>query len=498
MAATLEGQTLGKYRVMEPLGRGGMARVYRGYHPELDRYVAIKVLRPDLVEEEEFLARFKREAQAVAALRHPNIVQVYDFDVQDDTTYMVMELLEGATLKSPLNRARSAGKPMDLGQVARILLDVLEGLSYAHGEKMVHRDLKPANILLTSRGQAVIGDFGIAHIVGGTRQTISGALMGTLSYMAPEQGLEGVCDHRSDIYSLGVILFEMLTQRIPFDADTPLAILMKHVNDPLPLPRKINPNIPEPFERVVLKALAKNPDERYQNGTEMAEALRQAAEEAGIELPEQITVPAPPARSSSPSESVAVLSGAEREDLSNVNFAVEDTDTSIERERQLGREQRPKRKISASATVAAAILLPVLINLCLITAAVTTDSWTLYTEGWPIQVFVAGWVLSLLMYATSTIWLLIPAGPVALTASLVAYCQMTGNWAHWSFLWLFEAWGAVVSVGLPILVAGRKTVARELSRLIALGLSVVCILGIIVTGLYNGLQSIIIALEGLF
>jgi serine/threonine protein kinase len=495
MAGTLEGQTLGKYRVLEPLGRGGMARVYRGYHPELDRYVAIKVLRPDLVEEEEFLGRFKREARSVAALRHPNIVQVYDFDVQGDATYMVMELLEGATLKSPLNRARSAGKPMDLGQAARIMLDVLEGLSYAHGEKMIHRDLKPANILLTSSGQAVIADFGIAHIIGGTRQTISGALMGTLNYMAPEQGLEGVCDERSDIYSLGVILYEMLTQRIPFDADTPLAILMKHVNDPLPLPRQIDPSIPEPFERVVLKALAKKPEDRYQTAAEMAEAVREAAEESGIELPPQISVPASPAHAPAPSVSAAVLSGQERDDLSNASFAAQDTDTSIERQRRgeqvRGRLSAPPRRSNAGLAVAGAILLPVLGNLCLLTAAATTGSWTLYTSGWPIQVFLAGWVLSLIMYLSSSIWMLIPAGPTVVTAVILTYCQLTGNWNQWSFLWLFEAWGVVVSVGLPIFVGRHKSPSRAAGRLIALLLSLVCIGGIIFVGLSSGLETLL-------
>jgi len=232
--ASLEGQTLGKYRVLEQLGRGGMAQVYRGYHPQLDRYVAIKVLRPDVAEDEEFIARFGREARAVAALRHPNIVQVFDFDVQDDVPFMVMELLEGDTLKTRLADYRARGEHMPPGEAVRILLDVLDGLAYAHSEGMIHRDLKPANILLTRRGQAVIADFGIAQIVGGTRYTMSGALLGTLNYMAPEQGMEGRSDARSDIYSLGIVFYEMLTQRTPFDADTPLAILMKHLNDPLP------------------------------------------------------------------------------------------------------------------------------------------------------------------------------------------------------------------------------------------------------------------------
>ncbi|HSJ56358.1 MAG TPA: protein kinase, partial [Anaerolineae bacterium] len=262
---SLEGQNLGKYRVLEPLGRGGMARVYRAYHPQLDRYVAIKVLRSDLVEEAEFLARFRREARAVASLRHPNIVQVFDFDAREDIYYMVMELLEGDTLHRRLDDYRAREERMPAGEALRIVLDVLEGLEYAHSEGMIHRDVKPANILLTRKGEAVLTDFGIAQIVGGTRHTVSGALMGTLSYMAPEQAMEGQCDVRSDIYSLGIVLYEMLTGEPPFDAETPLAILLKHVNDPLPLPRSRVPDLPEPVERVVLKALAKRRQDRYES-----------------------------------------------------------------------------------------------------------------------------------------------------------------------------------------------------------------------------------------
>jgi tRNA A-37 threonylcarbamoyl transferase component Bud32 len=329
--ASLEGQTLGKYRVLEPLGRGGMAQVYRAYHPQLDRYVAVKVLRSDLVEDEEFLSRFRREARAVAALRHPNIVQVFDFDVYGAIYYMVMELLEGDTLKTRLNDYRARGESMPPGEVVRILLDVLDGLAYAHSEGMIHRDIKPANILLTRRGQAVIADFGIAQIVGGTQYTVAGALMGTLNYMAPEQGLESHSDARSDIYSLGIVYYEMLTQRTPFDADTPLAILMKHLNDPLPLPRQVAPAIPEPFERVVLKALAKHPEERYQSAAEMAQALRQAAETAGIELPARISLPLSFTTAQAPAESVAVLSGTARAKIADAGFAADDTDGTLGR-----------------------------------------------------------------------------------------------------------------------------------------------------------------------
>ena len=351
-ADVLEGRNLGKYRVLEPLGRGGMARVYRAYHPQLDRYVAIKVLRSDLVEEEEFLARFQREARAVAALRHPNIVQAFDFDAQDDVYYMVMELLEGDTLRTRLNDYRARGERMPLGEGVRILLDTLAGLAYAHGEGMVHRDVKPANILLTGRGQAILTDFGIAQIIGGTRYTVHGALMGTLAYMSPEQGLEGQCDARSDLYSLGIVFYEMLTGDPPFDAETPLAILMKHVNDPLPPPRKVEPSIPKPFERVVLKVLSKRPQHRYQSAEEMADALHKAAKRARVELPLRISPPLSFTTAGEPSESVAVLSGTAREKVVDVEFAADDTDARLS-ERLASEELAAAEPAAAEPAVAA-------------------------------------------------------------------------------------------------------------------------------------------------
>ena len=328
--SSLEGRMLGKYRVMDALGRGGMAQVYRAFHPQLERYVAIKVLRSDLVEEEEFLVRFRREAKAVAALRHPHIVQVFDFDVEDDLYYMVMELLEGDTLKAYLNSYRTRGERMPLGEMVRILLDVMDGLAYAHAEGIVHRDIKPANVLLTRRGQAVLTDFGIAQIVGTTRYTMSGALMGTLNYMAPEQGLEGHGEVRSDIYSMGIMFFEMVTGRTPYDADTPLAILMKHLNDPLPLPHKLAPDLPEALERVILKALAKQPEDRYASAVEMAKALEEAAAEAGIEVPERISLPQVK-ELQPPAAPAAVFSGEARQHISDHGFAVDDTDADLAR-----------------------------------------------------------------------------------------------------------------------------------------------------------------------
>ncbi len=562
--ASLEGQTLGKYRVLEPLGRGGMARVYRAYHPQLDRYVAIKVLRSDLVEEEEFLARFRREAQAVAALRHTNVVQVFDFDVQDNVYYIVMELLEGDTLKTRLNDYRVRGEHTELGEMVRILLDVLDGLAYAHSEGMTHRDVKPANILLTKRGQAVVADFGIAQIIGGTRHTVSGALMGTLNYMAPEQGFEGRSDARSDIYSLGIVLYEALTGRTPFDADTPLAILMKHLNDPLPLPRQIDPAIPEPFERVVLKALAKRPEERYQSAEEMAQALHRAAEEAGAELPAHISLPLSFTTAEAPSEPVAVFSGAVREKIQEAQFAADDTDETLGqhlaaegaegerasagagrelldaigalggmvmgktaqalREAVEGAEGEPPETPSESETIPSdahpeaaegaaretaesaegkrarggagtailgAILLVIIGNLCMLTVAKLTGHWQIFEQGWPIEIFFISWGLCVIMYVTSSVWMLIPIGSTLGTGILLTYCLFTGNWDQWSFLWLFEVWTVGISVVIAIWLARYKRLARGLSRLLALLLSLVSIAGVIGVALNVGLGRVV-------
>jgi predicted Ser/Thr protein kinase len=270
------GKTIGKYRIIERLGRGGMADVYKAHQAALDRYVAVKVLHSFLSEDPDFIGRFEREAQAVAKLRHSNIVQVIDFDHEADSFYMVMEFIDGPTLKTELRERSRMGQPFDPKEAARILTAIGSAVDYAHRRGMVHRDLKPANIMFTAEGQPVLTDFGIAKIVGAKRYTVTGAVSGTPVYMSPEQGQGQSGDERSDIYSLGVILYEMVTGQVPFDADTPFAIIMKHINDPLPLPRHVYPQLPESVERVILKALSKDPDDRYQTAGEMARALQQA------------------------------------------------------------------------------------------------------------------------------------------------------------------------------------------------------------------------------
>jgi serine/threonine-protein kinase len=270
------GKTIGKYRIVEHLGRGGMAEVYKAYQPNLDRYVAVKMMHTFLSDEKEFLARFEREAKVVATLRHPNIVQVYDFDAEGGVYYMVMEYISGETLKTRMQTLEANNEWVALDDAARIILAVGSALKYAHERGMVHRDVKPANVMITLEGQVILTDFGIAKIVSASNLTASGAMVGTPSYMAPEQGMGQPGDERSDIYSLGVMLYQLVLGRLPFDADTPLAVVLKHINDPLPLPKALNPDISDDLNRVILKSLAKDPNDRYQKVADMTADLRRA------------------------------------------------------------------------------------------------------------------------------------------------------------------------------------------------------------------------------
>ncbi len=501
MAISLEGQTLGKYQVLEPLGSGGMARVYRGYHPQLNRYVAIKVLRSDLVEDEQFLQRFRREAQSVATLRHPNIIHVHDFDVQEDTYFMVMELLDGDTLHTRLNDYRIRNEQMPYGEMVRILLDVLDGLAFAHHEGMIHRDIKPANILLTKRGQAVVADFGIAQIVGGTQHTVSGALLGTLNYMAPEQGLKGTSDVRSDLYSLGVVMYEMLTRHPPYDADTPLAILMKHVNDPLPLPRTIDPLIPTSLEMVVLKAMAKSPDDRFQHASEMADALRQAAQDANLELPERISLPMSFTTEEDHSESVAVYSGTERGKLADQQFAADDTmatmaeswtahldslkveqtdvvksDISVTVDVATNEESSTlPQKGNAGTAVINALGFVIVSNLLMIMIGGMNGA-NVYERAWPLIFFFLGIGGFMVMRATHYIWWLIPSGIVLGNGFLFFYYTTTENWEQWAFLWPLEVFIVFGFIWRTIHLAQRpdhEKIAYRLARRWIIGSSIV-------------------------
>lgn len=279
----LTGRTLGKYDLVERLGRGGMADVYKAIQRGMERFVAVKVMHGHLAESEDFVVRFKREAQSVGNLRHPHIVQVIDFDVEGDVYYMVMEYIKGGTLKTYIQQ--KGALPVD--EALRVTGQLSDALAYAHQHGMIHRDIKPANVMFTDNSftHPVLTDFGIARILGQSGITMSGAFIGTPAYMSPEAGRGTKVDERSDIYSMGIMLYEMVTGTVPYDADTPFAIVMKHINDPLPSPRRFNVDLPNAAEVVVLKALSKDPEDRYQSAGDLRKAVQQAREDAKSEAP---------------------------------------------------------------------------------------------------------------------------------------------------------------------------------------------------------------------
>ncbi len=266
------GSMVGQYRIDGRLGAGGMATVYRGYHAGLDRTVAIKMLSPHSASDPTFLERFRREARTVAHLRHPNILEVYDFGEREDGLfYIVNEYMEGGTLSKRLT------SPVHPNLAIELVDQIAAGLDHAHSRGVLHRDIKPSNILFNSEGHAVIGDFGLAKVLEASAGvTRTGIVVGTPEYMAPEQGLDQPLDHRADVYALGVVLYRMLTGSVPFATETALATILAHVQRPLPSPRSINPAIPIEIEDVLVKALAKDPADRHQSAGELAEAYRQA------------------------------------------------------------------------------------------------------------------------------------------------------------------------------------------------------------------------------
>ncbi|MEA3350523.1 MAG: protein kinase [Chloroflexota bacterium] len=270
MEDALIGHTLGAYQLVDRLGQGGMATVYKAYEPALDRYVAVKVLPQFFARDPNFMQRFRREARAIAQLNHPNIVPIHNYGEEGDITYLVMRYVEGGTLQ------QGRGSVYDPERAVRLIIPVASALAYAHKQGIIHRDIKPGNVLLSGDDWPLLTDFGLAKMMeDATRLTKTGVGVGTPVYMSPEQGHGAEVDHRTDIYSLGIMLYEMLTGEVPFRAATPMAIIIKHINAPMPMPRKVNPNISETLEGIILKATAKSPDNRFQTADEMIAALEQ-------------------------------------------------------------------------------------------------------------------------------------------------------------------------------------------------------------------------------
>ena len=269
----LVGKVIGnRYEILEKIGEGGMATVYKARCNILKRYVAVKVLREEFTTDEEFIRRFNTEAQAAASLTHPNIVSIFDVGHEDNIYYIVMELVQGKTLKEIINE----DGVLPWKWSVNIAIQVASALETAHKNNIVHRDIKPHNIIITEDGIAKVTDFGIAKAVSNSTITAFGTTIGSVHYFSPEHARGGYTDAKSDIYSLGVVMYEMLTGRVPFDADTPVSIALKHMQEKPVEPMKLNPSIPFAINKIIMKAMEKEPSLRYQNATEMLKDLSMA------------------------------------------------------------------------------------------------------------------------------------------------------------------------------------------------------------------------------
>ena len=269
----LEGKLLGnRYEIIEKIGNGGMATVYKAKCHVLNRYVAVKILKDEFTTDQEFIKRFEVEAQAAASITHPNIVSVYDVGKDGNLYYIVMELIQGKTLKEIILEEHG---PLPWKWSINIAIQIASALEVAHKNNIVHRDVKPHNIIITEDGVAKVTDFGIAKAVSNSTITAFGTTIGSVHYFSPEQARGGYTDAKSDIYSLGVVLYEMLTGKVPFDADTPVSVALKHIQEEPIAPKQLNEKIPQAANDIILKAMRKDTNLRYQSVTLMLKDLKQ-------------------------------------------------------------------------------------------------------------------------------------------------------------------------------------------------------------------------------
>ena len=305
------GKTLGaRYQIQEILGQGGMSAVYKAIDPNLKRVVAIKLIHAHLSEDPKFISRFEEEAQAVAQLRHPNITQIYDFNHDGEVYYMVQEFLAGETLQERLRRLNRSGRRMPLNDAIRYTIDICSAIGYAHERGMIHRDIKPANIMIDLQERAILMDFGIVKIIGGSRHTATGAVVGTAMYMSPDVIRGEAPDARSDIYSLGATLFEMISGRPPFQADTAMSLMMMHLNDPPPDVRQLRPETPSDLIAILEKSLAKKREDRFSSAGEMAAALKTLLIRMGGKVSMPIARASQPSARSSVDEAATQVDGS--------------------------------------------------------------------------------------------------------------------------------------------------------------------------------------------
>ena len=270
MSDFFDGKMIDRYQIIRKLGQGGMAVVYEALDTRLERTVALKIILPRVEKQEVLLARFDREAKALAKLTHPNIVPIFDYGSFEEKPYLVMEFLPGKTLKEKM------GNPFPYKEAAKLVIKIARAAGFAHKHKIVHRDIKPGNILFRDEDTPLLSDFGISKLTESdnpSELTAAGASIGTPDYISPEQGKGTAVDLRSDIYSIGVIFYELVTGKKPYKADTPLSLIIKHITEPLPSPREIITALPQEVEKVICKALEKDPAQRYQTTEEFSKAL---------------------------------------------------------------------------------------------------------------------------------------------------------------------------------------------------------------------------------
>jgi serine/threonine protein kinase len=272
----MEGQILGnRYELIEKIGGGGMAVVYKARCKLLDRFVAVKILRPEFTNDEEFVKRFRIEAQSAASLSHPNIVSIYDVGHEGNIHYIVMEYIDGITLKEYISHEGF----LKWKQAVNIAIQICSAIEQAHRNHIVHRDIKPHNILLTKDGIAKVTDFGIARAVSSSTITMVGSTIGSVHYFSPEQARGGFIDEKSDLYSLGIALYEMVTGKVPFDGDTPVAIALKHIQNQAKQPVEINKSIPKGVNDIIMRAIKKEQSQRYRTASDMLRDLYRVLKE---------------------------------------------------------------------------------------------------------------------------------------------------------------------------------------------------------------------------
>ena len=349
-----------RYEIIRAIGEGGMANVYLGYDTILDRNVAIKVLRGDLANDEKFVRRFQREALSASSLAHPNIVEMYDVGEDDGTYYIVMEYVDGKTLKQLLKKRGT----LTLSEAIDIMSQLTDGMAHAHDSYIIHRDLKPQNIMIKDDGQIKITDFGIAMALNSTQLTQTNSVMGSVHYLPPEQASGKGCTIKSDIYSMGIIFYELLSGSLPFRGDNAVEIALKHMKEPLPSLREENPSIPQSIENIIRRATAKNPKNRYESAREMHEDLLTALDDSRMnEEVYQYKYPEHESESKKTKSTEKLEEAAAKEDQKIEKEIIEDIKKKEEKEEV--EEEKKMSKITKIIIIVLSVLFIVVLGIVL-------------------------------------------------------------------------------------------------------------------------------------